>query len=334
MLSACVQMPSLPAIAEVERYTGLPGGVRRHGHGPRAARSARSAADDRRRRLAPRQPPPRRRRPLTPRSPTRTRARRSVRSPRPGHRADGVDSTGDGVAPPHRLASRLRAVLRGDLRAPGGRHRRHPGSDRRPPRRVPAGGVGDDPPARVRGPRASSTAASSSRRRRPGAGRTGGAQAPAVRAVPHRHPRAVVGAGPRRGRQVAARHLRRGRAARSTACSGNPNTCPHGNPIPGTVYEPPDYVPLNQLTKDDDFTVARIPEELEFTPGMLEFLEDAVVVPGRDGPGDLNLARRNRHRRGRRQARRHRLVRQRPGPRPHRRLTPRCSPRSRVTRPR
>jgi DtxR family Mn-dependent transcriptional regulator len=64
---------------------------------------------------------------------------------------------------------------------------------------------------------------------------------------------------------------------------GNPTTCPHGNPIPGTHYETPAYVPLNQLTKGEDFTVARIPEELEFTPGMLEFLEDAWMVPGRGG---------------------------------------------------
>ena len=33
----------------------------------------------------------------------------------------------------------------------------------------------------------------------------------------------------------------------------------------------------------DQFTVTRIPEELEFTPGLLEFLEDADVVPGRAG---------------------------------------------------
>jgi DtxR family Mn-dependent transcriptional regulator len=64
---------------------------------------------------------------------------------------------------------------------------------------------------------------------------------------------------------------------------GHPTTCPHGNPIPGAPYEPPDYVPLNQLERGDDFTVARIPEELEFTPGMLEFLEDARMVPGRSG---------------------------------------------------
>ena len=29
--------------------------------------------------------------------------------------------------------------------------------------------------------------------------------------------------------------------------------------------------------------VSRIPEELEFTPGLLEFLEEADVVPGRKG---------------------------------------------------
>jgi DtxR family transcriptional regulator, Mn-dependent transcriptional regulator len=63
----------------------------------------------------------------------------------------------------------------------------------------------------------------------------------------------------------------------------NPNTCPHGNPIPGTKYEPPDYVPLNKLAVGDEFTVSRIPEELEFTEGMLDFLEEAWMVPGRQG---------------------------------------------------
>ena len=63
----------------------------------------------------------------------------------------------------------------------------------------------------------------------------------------------------------------------------NPTTCPHGNPIPGTGYAPPDAVPLVQLDVGRDFTVARIPEELEFTPGVLEFLEQAEVLPGRHG---------------------------------------------------
>jgi DtxR family Mn-dependent transcriptional regulator len=64
---------------------------------------------------------------------------------------------------------------------------------------------------------------------------------------------------------------------------GNPTTCPHGNPIPGSAYEAPDAVPLAELRVGDGFTVSRIPEELEFTPGLLDFLEEAAVVPGRQG---------------------------------------------------
>jgi len=63
----------------------------------------------------------------------------------------------------------------------------------------------------------------------------------------------------------------------------NPTTCPHGNPIPGTGYAPPDAVPLAEVSVGRDFTVSRIPEELEFAPGVLEFLEDAAVLPGRQG---------------------------------------------------
>ena len=64
---------------------------------------------------------------------------------------------------------------------------------------------------------------------------------------------------------------------------GEPTTCPHGNPIPGTNYKVPDTVALSDLVVGDGFTVMRIPEELEFTPGLLEFLEEAAIVPGRSG---------------------------------------------------
>jgi DtxR family Mn-dependent transcriptional regulator len=64
---------------------------------------------------------------------------------------------------------------------------------------------------------------------------------------------------------------------------GEPTTCPHGNPIPGTPYSAPQAVPLAELEIGSPFTVSRIPEELEFTPGLLEFLEGAAVVPGRHG---------------------------------------------------
>jgi DtxR family Mn-dependent transcriptional regulator len=64
---------------------------------------------------------------------------------------------------------------------------------------------------------------------------------------------------------------------------GDPTTCPHGNPIPGAHYIAPVTVALSDVGVGGGFTVSRIPEELEFTPGLLEFLEDAEVVPGRTG---------------------------------------------------
>ena len=64
---------------------------------------------------------------------------------------------------------------------------------------------------------------------------------------------------------------------------GDPTTCPHGNPIPGADYVAPDAQPLCELAVGAGFTVSRIPEELEFAPGLLEFLEGADIVPGRKG---------------------------------------------------
>ena len=63
----------------------------------------------------------------------------------------------------------------------------------------------------------------------------------------------------------------------------DPTTCPHGNPIPGSAYEAPEMVPLDTLAVGQRFTVQRIPEELEFQPGMLEFLEAARVTPSSTG---------------------------------------------------
>jgi DtxR family Mn-dependent transcriptional regulator len=63
----------------------------------------------------------------------------------------------------------------------------------------------------------------------------------------------------------------------------NPTTCPHGNPIPGSRYEAPDAIALCDLDVGGAFTVSRIPEELEFTPGLLEFLESSSILPGNEG---------------------------------------------------
>jgi DtxR family transcriptional regulator, Mn-dependent transcriptional regulator len=63
----------------------------------------------------------------------------------------------------------------------------------------------------------------------------------------------------------------------------NPTTCPHGNPIPGSSYAPPSTVALADVPVGTRFVVSRIPEELEFTAGLLQFLEDASVRPGQSG---------------------------------------------------
>lgn len=64
---------------------------------------------------------------------------------------------------------------------------------------------------------------------------------------------------------------------------GDPTTCPHGNPIPGAAYSAPDARALTEMAVGEQFTVSRIPEELEFEPGMLEFLESNCLQPGHSG---------------------------------------------------
>jgi DtxR family Mn-dependent transcriptional regulator len=64
---------------------------------------------------------------------------------------------------------------------------------------------------------------------------------------------------------------------------GDPTTCPHGNPIPGSDYVAPDARPLVGVGVGVPFTISRIPEELEFEPGLLEFLETSSIQPGHTG---------------------------------------------------
>ena len=64
---------------------------------------------------------------------------------------------------------------------------------------------------------------------------------------------------------------------------GEPTTCPHGNPIPGSDYHAQNTRQLRSVQVGTTFTVSRIPEELEFEPGMLSFLEENSLVPGHSG---------------------------------------------------
>ncbi|MGY9072598.1 MAG: metal-dependent transcriptional regulator [Acidimicrobiales bacterium] len=68
-----------------------------------------------------------------------------------------------------------------------------------------------------------------------------------------------------------------------TRVLGAPTTCPHGNPIPGSSYEAPETTVLSQLSVGQDFVISRIPEELEFTDGLLVFLEASGLTPGNQG---------------------------------------------------
>ncbi|CAB4363595.1 MAG: MarR family transcriptional regulator [Actinobacteria bacterium] len=64
---------------------------------------------------------------------------------------------------------------------------------------------------------------------------------------------------------------------------GYPTTCPHGNPIPGSSYAAPVTVSLAEIPVGKAFTVARITEELEFTAGLLDYLEESSILPGHRG---------------------------------------------------
>jgi DtxR family Mn-dependent transcriptional regulator len=68
-----------------------------------------------------------------------------------------------------------------------------------------------------------------------------------------------------------------------TRVLGEPTTCPHGNPIPGSAYAPPTLAPLADAPAGARFTIERITEELEFTDGVLDFLESSHLTPGSIG---------------------------------------------------
>ena len=64
----------------------------------------------------------------------------------------------------------------------------------------------------------------------------------------------------------------------------DPTTCPHGNPIPGSDYQSPKSASsLADVSVGNAFVIERIPEELEFEPGLLELLEESNLIPGENG---------------------------------------------------
>jgi len=59
---------------------------------------------------------------------------------------------------------------------------------------------------------------------------------------------------------------------------GDPQTCPHGNPMPGVTPRP--TKPLDQVTRGSAATVERIPDQFEHEPGFLEYLDAQGLRPG------------------------------------------------------
>jgi DtxR family Mn-dependent transcriptional regulator len=74
---------------------------------------------------------------------------------------------------------------------------------------------------------------------------------------------------------------------------GDPQTCPHGNPLPGAKPRP--TRPLERLAVGERASVERIPDQFEHEPGFLEYLDTQGVRPGvtlemiEQGPGLLRV---------------------------------------------
>jgi DtxR family Mn-dependent transcriptional regulator len=61
---------------------------------------------------------------------------------------------------------------------------------------------------------------------------------------------------------------------------GNPTTCPHGNPIPGTGAARSDLVALGGLEPGDHLRLERVTEQVEIDADSLAYLSDHNFVPG------------------------------------------------------
>ncbi len=66
---------------------------------------------------------------------------------------------------------------------------------------------------------------------------------------------------------------------RMWAVMDNPQTCPHGNPIPGAGYQPPRMKPMADMEPGDVYPLERISEELELDAEMMRYLDESNLRP-------------------------------------------------------
>jgi DtxR family Mn-dependent transcriptional regulator len=86
--------------------------------------------------------------------------------------------------------------------------------------------------------------------------------------------------------------------ARLVELLGDPATCPHGNPIPGSHSPAPTVPtrPLAEVAEGERVRLLRVSEEVELNLGSLTLLDESRFVPGavarvdgRDGDGNLKV---------------------------------------------
>jgi DtxR family Mn-dependent transcriptional regulator len=61
---------------------------------------------------------------------------------------------------------------------------------------------------------------------------------------------------------------------------GHPQTCPHGNPLPGCDAAVADWVPLIAVPPNQSVTIRRVHELAEYNLELLAFLEKRGITPG------------------------------------------------------
>jgi len=63
---------------------------------------------------------------------------------------------------------------------------------------------------------------------------------------------------------------------------GDPELCPHGNPLPGNEAVVEGWISLQQMKKGDRVVIRRVHELAEETPELLNFLEDNGIILGKE----------------------------------------------------
>lgn len=67
---------------------------------------------------------------------------------------------------------------------------------------------------------------------------------------------------------------------RLVAVLGSPETCPHGNPIPGLGESRTDLVALSETSAGATVTIARVTETIEVNLDLIRYLSEHNVTPG------------------------------------------------------